>query len=328
MTTTTTTTNARNPEPRASTLPYATTIPAQNKLWKKKTTHDTIRKILYLLCGIITHSLLCVKMNSDSDSFEQDDESYDEQDEESYDEEQHDQLPNVDEYKAQVGHREQKPSFWGTFCCLTILTIVVTVVAVVLAQLKEGIGRATKNAHPFIHYNSEKFLQVKEYVTTVRGISHQDNFEVDTSPTFIAAQWMAHGDEANHTVPQVADLSYDERFALAVLYFATGGHKDWHYEVNFMGKGHVCTWFNSYTKLSGEQDVFGVSGCKNDEKGRMYPSVLHLSTSFFFVKIFRVSINTNLILLFLFCKTTRRCWAFRLHSRGSQRYASSRNDDA
>lgn len=219
---------------------------------------------------------------SDDDSFDRDDESYDSYESEKGDEEeQHDQLPNVDEYKAQVGHREQQPSFWGTFCSLSLFMVAITVITVLIVQSQSTVDGQAK-AYPFIQGNTERYLAIKEYITTKRGISHEDHLSFESSPAYIAAQWMAHGDKAAYPVPSTNDLEFDERYALTVLYFATGGDRDWHYDLNWLSEKHVCQWFRSFQTMDTQQTlVYGVSGCLTDEDGKLYPHSIRLSTCSF-----------------------------------------------
>ena len=64
-----------------------------------------------------------------------------------------------------------------------------------------------------------------------------------TSPQHQAVEWLIDDDSTDITTLPVELL--EERYILAVLYFATGG-ADWYHQWNFLATTSVCTWNDHY----------------------------------------------------------------------------------
>lgn len=266
----------------------------------------------------------------------------------SEDQAEHDQLPNVEEYKASIGHisivdhilggfrnaqscrdpkerrtdpdgiyreslaftqdvemdenydwheesdvsqpipsleREQhheKPKsscFWKSFTIVTILLLVTIVASPLL------FADSPKDALGFNHWiqgDTDAYASVRIYVSQVRGISRADAFMDTSSPQYLAAQWMAHGDGLKLPVPETKDFTFDERYVMAVLYFSFGGQK-WENQLGFLGDDHICTWYEEFNVQSNDgvdqnnNVLYGIHGCKEGEEGDgLYPHTLNL----------------------------------------------------
>lgn len=61
------------------------------------------------------------------------------------------------------------------------------------------------------------------------------------SPQGKALEWLAHEDE-RQVDPTEDPLSLVQRYALAQLYFATGGPTHWRDKMNFLNESHECDW--------------------------------------------------------------------------------------
>ena len=106
-----------------------------------------------------------------------------------------------------------------------------------------------------------------------------------------------------------APTSFVERYALAVLYFATGG-PDWTYQLNFLSGNHVCTWYSPFivdapdADLEGHYSTVGIEGCKmiGDE---LVPFALYIreyyhTLPFFFVGTCVLTHSSLILCMFLF----------------------------
>lgn len=60
-----------------------------------------------------------------------------------------------------------------------------------------------------------------------------------TSPQYRAAEWMARDDPR---LSKSLDRGFYQRYALAVLWFATGGESEWQHDLNFLSAEHECDW--------------------------------------------------------------------------------------
>eukprot|EP00980_Cylindrotheca_fusiformis_P018101 scaffold5817_cov101-Cylindrotheca_fusiformis.AAC.6 len=250
----------------------------------------------------------------------------------------HDQLPEVDEYKASIGYRSKsvspwrrdpteksvdpegeyqesmewthdvateetyesdwpedfrvspepiskssiemkkppRPCFWKAcaILCTFILAIVVATSVLVVSSTDEPL-----DLYHWVHGDTDQYASVKAYISEVRGISPAEKFEDTSSPQYLAAQWMAHGDEMKLPVPTDRNPTYDERYVMAVLYFATGGER-WEKKLGFLSGAHICTWYDEVnvqdrvgiSKRQSNTVLFGVHGCEEGaEDDELYP---------------------------------------------------------
>lgn len=196
----------------------------------------------------------------------------------------HDQLPNVDEYKAQVGHsggRNRSPpslmtSICVAGCCFILVTIIIVVVVTVVMAEGELSQMHQHNAtfYPWIEGDTERYLEMRRYVSTVRGISSLSFFEYG-SPQFLALQWMAHGDEMKMDVPTEPFLGFDERYAIVVLYFSLDG-PNWKAQLNFLTNAHICDWRDELPLGGFVSGDYGLYRCKSTSAGELYPYTFFL----------------------------------------------------
>mmetsp|Transcript_1390 Transcript_1390/g.2732 ORF Transcript_1390/g.2732 Transcript_1390/m.2732 type:complete len:454 (-) Transcript_1390:1180-2541(-) len=147
-------------------------------------------------------------------------------------------------------------------------------------------------------------------------LARRDALLNETSPQYLAAQWLAHGDHhaasssslKKSVVPTINHKEYNQRYAMAVIYFALGGN-EWTRNYNFMSSGHICTWKEEYNlqevaeaatssgsnaELASLVDlvhhgngwestgdgqtmiIHGVHDCVKDAEGNFYPKALYL----------------------------------------------------
>lgn len=256
---------------------------------------------------------------------------------------EHDQLPDVEEYKASVGHTNQskekllsssrrpdpdgydsayhgsadfivdagddtedmiiQDNFheiprlgkyrksqarlpWGrqAWKCCGIVSFVLLIVIVLVLVLVSG-DNGNQDFWHFLHGDTNSYREIKEYVTQVAQLSDPNVFDGTPSPQYYAAQWLAHGDGLKKPVPTNNNVHYNERYAMAVLYFSLGG-PGWTHQLNFLGPDHICAWYQEFQVVNGKDEdldqsfsVYGVHGCKNDNTGELAPHAIFLRKS-------------------------------------------------
>ena len=103
--------------------------------------------------------------------------------------------------------------------------------------------------------SAEKQLRrqrVQEYLTS-NGISSRRDLESESTPQYLATDWIAHEDELRLEIPEAnseAD-SFVQRYVLAVLYYALGG-PNWKMTMDFLIEKSECSWFD----FTGADDRF------------------------------------------------------------------------
>lgn len=119
-----------------------------------------------------------------------------------------------------------------------------------------------------------RYQRTINYLVAV-ALSSRETLEQDTlSPQYRAANWIANEDQFQLPLPDglsgVADeladevpiyTRFTERYALAVLYYATGG-ESWKYSMKFMEPIDHCEWYQDFITTSGSILRLGVSECK------------------------------------------------------------------
>lgn len=136
------------------------------------------------------------------------------------------------------------------------------------------------SSHTSWHRDTDRFRRLTDYLVNSQISSSQD-LSNTTSPQYFAAQWMAHQDGQQLTIPtssssttatttDAQNLVFIERYALAVFYYATGG-PDWDHQLNFLSNAHVCAWYQDFVVNNDEEEddlglnnvlVMGIHGCK------------------------------------------------------------------
>jgi len=220
-------------------------------------------------------------------------------DESDSDNENHD-LPTVDEYKSNLSFRndETPKSRAGlyTFLCLVLLLFIVTAIAVPLALRNNGgrdpnevveantgggsnVGRITATpvssptrfppGTPVGVSELPRIDAASAYLTNY-GIADREVLNDRTSPQAKALNWIANEDKFKIAIPAFPEGSngtpysetrFAERWALAVLYYSTGGD-DWKYKLNFLEPIDHCDWSNKFVDPTGTVVQQGVTECQ------------------------------------------------------------------
>jgi hypothetical protein len=162
----------------------------------------------------------------------------------------HDQLPSVDEAKANsdlVGpvvkpNRKCFRICMFACCCLCCVVILILVLAVVIAQseTQDVIRNQSNHGGHGIDtlapgtFDSRVDL-VREFLSSFSDVQ---KIMQEGSPQFKASKWIA--DEDIFHLP-TSDASFVERYALAVIYFAMNGTK-WPINLGFLTPKRTCDW--------------------------------------------------------------------------------------
>jgi len=96
------------------------------------------------------------------------------------------------------------------------------------------------------------------------------------SPQYLASQWIALEDDYNVPVDNADNII--QRYALAVLYFATGGQSNWTSAFEFLQPEHECAWSGALVCGGGGSQVTGIQLAENNLVGQL-PAELALLTS-------------------------------------------------
>ena len=79
------------------------------------------------------------------------------------------------------------------------------------------------------------------------------------SPQYEAARWIATFDKYRMKIPSEYEYTFIQRYALAVLFFSTGGDTHWTWKLNFLTGWHECAWYDKFQIQNLQQEfVFGV----------------------------------------------------------------------
>eukprot|EP00980_Cylindrotheca_fusiformis_P028359 scaffold22593_cov145-Cylindrotheca_fusiformis.AAC.8 len=166
---------------------------------------------------------------------------------------------------------KRKSVFWKVWTVSVVLIIVIIVTIVLVLPDDEKL-----DFYHWIHGDTEAYIAVRDYVTNLAQLSEPDVFGNKTSPQYLAAQWIAHGDGMHLSVPESRDRVFEQRYALVVFYFSLGG-PGWTSQLNFLSGAHVCAWFEESpsTEIYGNDVLYGVHKCttRDDE---MYPHSMSL----------------------------------------------------
>jgi len=126
--------------------------------------------------------------------------------------------------------------------------------------------------------NARRLKETLEYLIKY-GVSHPSTLEPEANfgfgslgkksytPQYRAARWIARDDLYRIDIPSVDSKDYNDRqfkqrYALAVLYFATGGEEHWMYKMGFLSGRHECYWAGYIRIVDNEGEIrkipFGV----------------------------------------------------------------------
>ena len=119
-----------------------------------------------------------------------------------------------------------------------------------------------------------RFDQAVDYLVAV-GVSERSALETANTPENYAVKWIANDDQMQFDIPSMNESSsglqphtrFTERYALAVLYYKTGGPTLWKYQLNFLQPIDHCFWYQDFVTTTGNIVRQGVSECNTLGEG-------------------------------------------------------------
>jgi Leucine-rich repeat (LRR) protein len=172
--------------------------------------------------------------------------------------ENHDQLPNVEEYKASHGisrtSRSQLKATLIAASMIIVATILITVGIVLGKNSQEGKKSGDSSVLP---PGSGPVYDVATFVSNMGWAEVKDVMN-PRSPQWKAANWLANDDPMHMGI--AIDQEYMNRFLLATIYFALGG-EEWFFgqQLNFLSAKKACEWNMLMETKSGVPVSVGVS---------------------------------------------------------------------
>lgn len=142
-----------------------------------------------------------------------------------------------------------------------------------------------------------RFERVRIYLAS-RGISNPDSLANNTLPQYQALQWIAEEDALSRPLPVRPEEAFlfDQRYILAVIYFALGGDT-WTYPTGFLGDHPECDWNFGLVATDGDSKVSRL-GVHCDENGAVGEIIVGKFTSDEFEKYRCCQIANVSLLLF------------------------------
>jgi len=156
------------------------------------------------------------------------------------DESEHDQLPDVDAYKAENSIRTESKVKKATLILLGIFAIV----AIIIAGSVAG-SNAKKRK------NDGRIDQVRSFL-----VSHEITTEFGRSQAKAAA-FIADYDERQMPLTEEHHKKFVERYVLALLYYHYGG-PEWRFNLKFLSRRDHCEWHDDFKTNDGDQTRLGV----------------------------------------------------------------------
>jgi Leucine-rich repeat (LRR) protein len=174
---------------------------------------------------------------------------------------QHDQLPNVDEYKTsqQVGGSSRQ--------CRKIILVAALgiIVATVLITVGVVVGRDTAPAYPqdvsqpdtgtTSEDATQRFVDIATLISNM-GWASASILRQTGSPQMQAVEWLATDDPLHLDVD--ATEEFMNRYLLATIYYALGGW-NWSYDLNWLSANSTCDWKTIFETQEGISIEIGVS---------------------------------------------------------------------
>jgi len=239
-------------------------------------------------------------------------------------ESEHDQLPDVEEYKASMGSTSRSSSITSITISRTRLKITLAValgivVASILIAVGVVIGRDTAEPKPepyhILHDDdfdyhgqnngngelSDRFAAIADLAVEHGWADAASLHTTGTSPEHKACHWLAYTDEMQ--LPVDATPEFQNRFLLALFYYSLNGEQ-WDEQMNFLTAKSVCQWNEVYTTKVNLPVTVGVSCHGMDTvreifipKNRLVgtlPSVLSFFTDLIDLNLFENDISGTL----------------------------------
>jgi hypothetical protein len=171
------------------------------------------------------------------------------------DENPHDQLPNVEEYKANSGIQSQGSSRKFFLLALALLSLISLTIM--------GIAMATKNKKKSDIYSpAGRTKEVEDFLFT-NEISTLPQLQEINSPHHRAAAFVADGDTLHMSLTAANARRFVERYVLTLLYYQFNG-PEWVFGLKFLSGVDHCEWHDDLKTTGGDIIRQGVI-CNEDK---------------------------------------------------------------
>jgi hypothetical protein len=174
------------------------------------------------------------------------------------DEEQvHDQLPSVEEAKANLAHKPSSNNRKKIYLLVAavLAVVVITVSAIVIANNKN------KNKAPISYSPTGRAAEVIQFLWDNK-VSALPTLQDPSFPQHLAAMFVADGDLYQMQLTEENAEKFVERYVLSLLYYSLSG-ADWNYQLKFLSSRDHCEWNQRFTTPSGKTLLEGVV-CNED----------------------------------------------------------------
>jgi hypothetical protein len=166
-------------------------------------------------------------------------------------------VPSPDEVRTTVNvHRGSSGGSNKRFLKIVIAALVIAavVIGVVIGVSAGSGGTSSSNSLKQGDPNAPRKSTADEIISYMAnsGVSDLTALTTVGSPQSRAVAWMAEDDAANLPAPTAdgeAAYKYTTRYAMAVLYYSTGGDRSWSYQLGFLTGTDVCNWSSTFNPL-------------------------------------------------------------------------------
>lgn len=165
---------------------------------------------------------------------------------------EHDQLPNVDAYKA-ANNIETRGRRFKRIHFIILAVITVVLLAIIVATSKKNkketsdLRGRTKEVQEFLFQNE---------------VSTMPELQEVGSPHHLAAAFVADGDALQMPLTDDNARRFVERYVLVLLYYNFGG-TEWLWNLKFLSGRDHCEWFDDFDNARGDRVRLGVV-CNED----------------------------------------------------------------
>ena len=185
---------------------------------------------------------------------------------EDLEENRHDQLPSVEEVKANLpsttSSGNRKRTIFLILAILGVVALFATAIAIGKKKNKKthGPGGRTQAVLDFLFHNE---VSTKPSLTDTYSAQHR------------AAVFVADADAYRMDLTEQTMHKFVERYVFALIYYHFGG-SNWIHKLNFLDATDHCDWWEEFGSISGETIRQGV---KCDEKGHVVELNLGTNTT-------------------------------------------------
>jgi hypothetical protein len=158
-------------------------------------------------------------------------------------------VPSPEEVRNTVNMHSRSSGGSGRFLKSVIGSVVIAALVIgVIIGVSGGGGNSSSSSQRGSAVRQSTAEEIITYMAN-SGVSDLTALTSDGSPQSRAATWMAETDEANLPIPTgdgIESYKYTTRYAMVVLYYATGGDTTWTNQLSFMSSTDVCNWYGIF----------------------------------------------------------------------------------